>query len=203
VRTERLSNQKKAYEAQKHKQEHLQKFIECVARTSFPVTLLRVSLRVRTYREILSHDHPHANTHSKFRYNAKRAALVQSRIKALNRMSVLEDVVDEAEFRVSYTFFVFFFFAFWSLYFVVSLFRIKSLNRMPVLENLTSLSHLLQRKQNQFEFPQPDNIDGTIIGCVDVEYAYPLRGEVAKDGEDAGYILSMRLSDRNCDVTPF
>jgi ATP-binding cassette subfamily F protein 3 len=29
----------------------------------------------------------------KFRYNAKRASLVQSRIKALNRMDVIEDVI--------------------------------------------------------------------------------------------------------------
>jgi len=39
---------------------------------------------------------------NKFRYNANRAALVQSRIKALNRMENLMDVEDEHEFRLEF-----------------------------------------------------------------------------------------------------
>ncbi len=35
----------------------------------------------------------------KFRYNAKRASLVQSRIKAMNREEVMEELEDEQTFR--------------------------------------------------------------------------------------------------------
>lgn len=38
----------------------------------------------------------------KFRYNAKRASLVQSRIKALGRMEVIEDVVEDSIFRFDF-----------------------------------------------------------------------------------------------------
>jgi len=38
----------------------------------------------------------------KFRYNAKRASLVQSRIKALERMELLADVEDESFFRFEF-----------------------------------------------------------------------------------------------------
>lgn len=31
----------------------------------------------------------------KFRYNAKRASLVQSRIKSMNKMELIEEVVDD------------------------------------------------------------------------------------------------------------
>ena len=31
----------------------------------------------------------------KFRYNAKRASLVQSRIKALNKMDVVDDIIED------------------------------------------------------------------------------------------------------------
>jgi len=38
----------------------------------------------------------------KFRYNAKRAALVQSRIKALERMEVMEEVADDPKWRFEF-----------------------------------------------------------------------------------------------------
>jgi len=38
----------------------------------------------------------------KFRYNAKRASLVQSRIKALNKMQLVEEVIDDPEFKFSF-----------------------------------------------------------------------------------------------------
>jgi len=38
----------------------------------------------------------------KFRYNAKRASLAQSRIKALNKMTLIDEVVDDPEFRFSF-----------------------------------------------------------------------------------------------------
>jgi len=38
----------------------------------------------------------------KFRYNAKRASLVQSRIKAIEREEVVEDVTEEKEFNFSF-----------------------------------------------------------------------------------------------------
>lgn len=59
TRTEKLRNSKKEAEAQKAKQEHMQKFID------------------------------------KFRFNAKRASLVQSRIKALNRMEMIEEILED------------------------------------------------------------------------------------------------------------
>ncbi len=52
VRSEQLKNQKRAFEAEKAKREHMQEFVD------------------------------------KFRCNAKRASLVQSRIKALDKMEV-------------------------------------------------------------------------------------------------------------------
>ncbi len=52
VRSEQLKNQKRAFEAEKAKREHMQEFVD------------------------------------KFRCNAKRASLVQSRIKALEKMEV-------------------------------------------------------------------------------------------------------------------
>jgi ATP-binding cassette subfamily F protein 3 len=66
TREEQLKQQKKEYEANKEKREHMQAFID------------------------------------KFRANAKRASLVQSRIKALARITVVEDVVEEGEW--SFTF---------------------------------------------------------------------------------------------------
>jgi len=38
----------------------------------------------------------------KFRYNAKRASLVQSRIKALNRMEELADVMEDPSWQFSF-----------------------------------------------------------------------------------------------------
>mmetsp|Transcript_4567 Transcript_4567/g.8621 ORF Transcript_4567/g.8621 Transcript_4567/m.8621 type:complete len:732 (-) Transcript_4567:377-2572(-) len=38
----------------------------------------------------------------KFRFNAKRASLAQSRIKALNKMKLVDEVVDDPEFRFSF-----------------------------------------------------------------------------------------------------
>ncbi|CAK9040456.1 ABC transporter F family member 3 (ABC transporter ABCF.3) (AtABCF3) (GCN20-type ATP-binding cassette protein GCN3) [Durusdinium trenchii] len=38
----------------------------------------------------------------KFRYNAKRASLAQSRIKALNRMQLVDEVIDDPEFTFSF-----------------------------------------------------------------------------------------------------
>jgi ATP-binding cassette subfamily F protein 3 len=38
----------------------------------------------------------------RFRYNANRAALVQSRIKAMNKESIIDDVEDESEFKFSF-----------------------------------------------------------------------------------------------------
>ncbi len=52
VRSEQLKNQKRAFEAEKAKRDHMQEFVD------------------------------------KFRCNAKRASLVQSRIKALDKMEV-------------------------------------------------------------------------------------------------------------------
>lgn len=61
TREEQLKQQKKEYEANKEKREHMQAFID------------------------------------KFRANAKRASLVQSRIKALARMDVVDEVVEDSE----------------------------------------------------------------------------------------------------------
>lgn len=38
----------------------------------------------------------------KFRYNAKRASLAQSRIKALNRMTLIDEVIDDPEFQFAF-----------------------------------------------------------------------------------------------------
>ena len=38
----------------------------------------------------------------KFRYNAKRASIVQSRIKSLKRMELIADVIDDPEFRFDF-----------------------------------------------------------------------------------------------------
>ncbi|CAN0318728.1 unnamed protein product, partial [Discosporangium mesarthrocarpum] len=65
VRTELARNQKRAFEAQKAKKEHMQEFID------------------------------------KFRCNAKRASLVQSRIKALDKMEEMEDVEEEAKLTIN------------------------------------------------------------------------------------------------------
>eukprot|EP01084_Bolivina_argentea_P009055 16962_1 len=65
VRSEQLKNQKRAFEAEKAKREHMQEFVD------------------------------------KFRCNAKRASLVQSRIKALDKMEEVEDVIEEEKFRFS------------------------------------------------------------------------------------------------------
>eukprot|EP01017_Pseudomicrothorax_dubius_P042930 TRINITY_DN7075_c0_g1_i1.p1 TRINITY_DN7075_c0_g1~~TRINITY_DN7075_c0_g1_i1.p1 ORF type:complete len:605 (+),score=203.02 TRINITY_DN7075_c0_g1_i1:190-2004(+) len=59
ARSEKLSNMRKAKEAQKAKIEHMQDFID------------------------------------KFRFNAKRASLVQSRIKALQKMDNIEDIIED------------------------------------------------------------------------------------------------------------
>eukprot|EP00455_Lapot_gusevi_P015615 TRINITY_DN1790_c0_g2_i3.p1 TRINITY_DN1790_c0_g2~~TRINITY_DN1790_c0_g2_i3.p1 ORF type:complete len:785 (-),score=212.31 TRINITY_DN1790_c0_g2_i3:93-2447(-) len=66
VRFEQSKNQRKQFEAQQARREHMQKFID------------------------------------KFRYNAKRASLVQSRLKALDRMEMLDDVLDDPKFQFSF-----------------------------------------------------------------------------------------------------
>jgi len=63
---ELIKNQKRAYESQQFKKQHMQEFID------------------------------------KFRYNAKRASLVQSRIKALEKIENVEEVEEEAPFRFNF-----------------------------------------------------------------------------------------------------
>jgi len=66
---------------------------------------VRAENRTRQHREYeaqkMKRDHIQKFI-DKFRYNAKRATLVQSRIKALNRMEVLEDVAPEQKFEFSF-----------------------------------------------------------------------------------------------------
>ncbi len=66
VRAEQIRQQKRAFEAQQAKMQHMQEFID------------------------------------KFRYNANRAALVQSRIKALKKIEQVDDVEEDAEFTMEF-----------------------------------------------------------------------------------------------------
>lgn len=59
IRGEKLLNQKRTFDSQQARIDHVQKFID------------------------------------RFRYNAKRASLVQSRIKALNKMELIEEVLED------------------------------------------------------------------------------------------------------------
>ena len=75
--TEKLLNQQREYDSQMEYRKHIQEFIDKFRFVFFPP--------IRIY--------PFTVTFS--RYNAKRATLVQSRIKALERLPVLEKVIIE------------------------------------------------------------------------------------------------------------
>ena len=69
----------------------------------------------------------------KFRYNAKRASLVQSRIKAIEREVVVDAVEDEASFT----------FAFQDRYILISLISLASPSFLHLLLSSYPLSHSL------------------------------------------------------------
>mmetsp|Transcript_606 Transcript_606/g.1542 ORF Transcript_606/g.1542 Transcript_606/m.1542 type:complete len:741 (-) Transcript_606:2117-4339(-) len=65
----------------------------------------RENQRLQQQREFESQQAKRAHMQKfvdKFRYNAKRASLAQSRIKALNRMTLVEEVLDDPEFQFSF-----------------------------------------------------------------------------------------------------
>jgi ATP-binding cassette subfamily F protein 3 len=94
ARCEKLQNQAKLREAQEIQRKHIQRFID-----RFEIRIIIITLIFSLEYYYIFKFHCFC---CRFRYNAKRASLVQSRIKLLQKMEVIPDVVEDP--TLSFTF---------------------------------------------------------------------------------------------------
>ncbi|KAG2394323.1 ABC transporter F family member 3 [Vigna angularis] len=105
TREEQIKNQQKALEANERARSHMQSSIQAGSWEAIEERLFSFPIIVVEWRPLAATDlksWQHITFIDKFRYNAKRASLVQSRIKALERMGHVDEIVNDPDYKFEF-----------------------------------------------------------------------------------------------------